>query len=181
VANGRLVRSVAAGGHVVAEVALDLPDKSAVKVAAACGTAAGRIPAPLPVRFALSGPTELVFSQVRHPSGLQFFTSKQKLTLAMENVSRQPVELQLQVKLDGQQLILQPPTTAPSAKKPPDHKPGIITLAAGQKHNRRIALNLLRLDPGKHSLQVYVLNDPLKRVTAFPLQIAMDSQRPQQP
>lgn len=155
VAGGRLVRAIDAGDYWACDVSVDLPDKSAVRVAAA--TDRMQLPPALPVDVALEGPSDWPFEAATTGFGLAYFKSSAKPVLKLTNRSDLKLTLWPVIRVNGQHVH-------PDAEACPRLP---ITIEPGKTFDLPLALNVRRVSPGPHKLQVYFLEDPLARATTF--------------
>lgn len=155
VAGGRLIRALDVGSYWSCEVAVDLPDKGAVRVAAASDDL--QLPPALPVDVALEGPSDWPFELVSTDFGLAYFKSSASPVLKLTNRSDIKLTLWPVIRVNGQHIH-------PDAKACPRLP---ITLEPGKTLDLPLALQVRKVSPGPHKLQVYFLEDELARATYF--------------
>jgi len=159
VAPGRLVQLIDAGDHWGCAVAVNLPDKGAVKVVAS--TDANDIPPALPVVVELDGPRNWSFVERKTDFGLSYFTSDQQVTLTITNQADVPLTFWPVVRVNGAQLHADR-TVVPRLP---------LTMNPGETVGIPLVLNLRRVSPGRHALQVHFLEDPLSRLHTFDVRL----------
>jgi hypothetical protein len=157
VGGAALVRVLDGGDHLVAELAVDLPDKGAVRVMA---VTKGTVPSPVPVSVSLLGPQELTFQERQARFGVVYYTSDDSLSIELTNRSSEPVTLWPVVRLNGTQIEV-------DSQKVGRRWP--VVVPAQQAIVLPLKLTLGQLSEGPHLLQVYFLDDPLARLATFPV------------
>ena len=162
VAPGRVVRVVDAGTHWGCEVAYDLPDKGAVRIMAASDPK--DIPPAPPIKVAIEGAREWSFSPKRTDFGLTYFESTAPVSIMLKNESRIEIACWPVVRVNGAQLHPDPEVVT---RLP-------LTLKPGESVSVPMAVNLRRVSPGPHKLQVSFLEDPLGRLQTFDVQLKLD-------
>ncbi len=165
VAGGTLVRAIDAGTHWGCEIACDLPEKGAVRIMAAADPSA--IPAAPALQLALDAPAEWRFSPRVTQFGLRYFESDIRAALKIVNPGEGDVSCWPVIRLNGSELH------ADFASVP--RKP--VKIAPGQTLELPLILNLRKVSPGMHQLQVYFLEDPLARLTTFDVQLSIENER----
>jgi len=159
VAPGRLIRALDLGSYWACEVSLDLPDKGAVRVMAAADPEA--IPPALPIEIELTGSREWKFIERTTDFGMTYFRSDAQAALRLTNRGRTELTCWPVVRVNGAMLH-------PDRKAVPKLP---ITIAAGKSVNVPLVLELRRVSAGGHALQVYLLEDPLSRLTTFNVEL----------
>jgi hypothetical protein len=157
VGGASLIRVLDGGDHLVGEVALDLPDKGAVRVMA---VTTGAVPDPIPVSVSLLGPQELTFQQRQARFGVVYYTSEDSLSVELTNRSSAPVTAWPVVRLNGTQIDI-------DAQKVGGRWP--VVVPAQQAIVLPLKLTLGQMSEGAHWVQVYFLDDPLARLATFPV------------
>jgi len=157
VGGARLVRVLDGGDHLVAELAVDLPDKGAVRVMAATK---GMVPSPVPVSVSLLGSRELTFQERQARFGVVYYASDDSLSIELTNRSSKPVTAWPVVRLNGTQIEV-------DAQKVGGCWP--VVVPAQQAIVLPLKLTLGQMSEGPHLLQVYLLDDPLPRLATFPV------------
>lgn len=155
-AGGKIVQTFDAGDHWACRISVDLPDKGGARVRI---TTDGDLPPETPVSFALEGDRDLTFRPQVTATGLAYFASPQTLNLVMTNTGSQPVVCWPIIRLNGSQLSVDRSET--------EEWP--VKLDAGASATLKVNLTLGRVSPGPHLLQVFFLDDPLKRLTTYPV------------
>jgi len=158
-----------------------LPEKASVSVLATTDSSEEARVQKLPIQAEMAAPGELHFKAGETSDGLRFLLADETLSLTLSNTSRAPVVAKPYVTLDGQSLIIQEQsqpqssqpaaesTTAPSAKASGEG----FTIAAGGSIKLAIKPALRAIRPGRYLVSVYLLNDPLQRLTVFPVQVVV--------
>ncbi|RIK67046.1 MAG: hypothetical protein DCC65_07440 [Planctomycetota bacterium] len=159
VAPGVLVKAVDLDGYWACEVSVDLPDKGAVRVMAA--SEPGELPPPVPIEAELIGPRDWNFTAQTTSFGLSYYQANAPVTLRLTNRSGGRQTVWPVVRLNGQQLGLNPR----SCPRLP------LTLEGGKAVDLPLVLQARRVSPGMHELQVYFLEDPLCRLQKFEIQM----------
>ncbi len=157
VGGARLVRVLDGGDHLVAELAVDLPDKGAVRAMAATS---GAVPDPIPVSVSLLGPQELTFQERQARFSVVYYTSDDSLSIELTNGSSKPVTVWPVVRLNGTQIEV-------DSQKIGGRWP--VVVPAQQAIVLPLKLTLGQVSEGAHLLQVYFLDDPLARLATFPV------------
>lgn len=159
VAGGRLVQALPDGNHWTCEIAMDLPDKGGVRVIAKTD---GPIQAPVPLTARLTGESDLVFTPATTDAGLVYFESSQPLRVILDNPTDQAIRAFPTLRLNGKLLSLASPTTWP------------VEIKAGEHAVLEPRLLLGRVSPGPHLLQLTYMDDPVRRVTMFPVTMRLE-------
>jgi len=159
VAGGRLIQALDAGQSWVCQVAVDLPDKGGVKVLV---TTDGSIPPPVPIKVAYEGDRELTFSGQHTKTGLHYHQSDQPVRISLTNTGDQPLQTYPVLRLNGGVL--------PIKVEGGDAWP--IEIPASGQVTLSVRLLLARVSPGPHLMQIMFLEDPVRRVTVFPVTLA---------
>lgn len=155
VAPGRLIRTLDVGDYWACEVAIDLPEKGAVRVVAA--TDADSVPPELPIDVELEGPRELSFKPETTDFGLSYFASPATVNVKLTSRARTKLTCWPVFRLNGGQLT-------PDPKACPRLP---ITLEPGKTLTVPLVMQVRRVSPGDHKLQVHFLEDPLCRLHTF--------------
>ena len=155
IAPGRVVHVIDAGDYWACEVAYDLPDKGAVRIVASVNPS--DVPPPMPVKVELDGPREWRFSPRTTGFGLSYFESNDTVRLKLTNQAKASLSCWPVVRVNGSQLHLDRSVVS---RLP-------LTLSPGQTWSAPLVLNLRRVSPGPHKLQIYFLEDPLSRLHTF--------------
>jgi hypothetical protein len=162
VAPGRLIQTLDAGDHWACNVAIDLPDKSAVRVMASTkGTA---IPVARPFEVELEGPDRWVFSQQKTDFGLSYYSSNVPARIKLTNTSNAPQTCYPVIRLNGARVH---PDRSICPRLP-------LVMKPGETIELPLVLNLRRVSRGDHALQVYFLEDPLNRLHTFDVSLASE-------
>ncbi len=156
VAGGRLIAAHDGGKYWACEIAVDLPDKGGVRVMAATD---GPPPEPVNVAVAIDGDRNLTFTERQTEFGIKYWQAPGPLALKLTNRGAGSITARPIVRLNGDVLPIAP-TYA-------DRWPAKI--AAGQTVAIPLELILGRVSEGEHVLQVFFLEDPLKRLSRFPV------------
>ena len=164
VAPGRLIRVLDAGTYWACETAVDLPDKGAVRVVASASPT--DLPGPEPIAVELDGATDWAFAARTTDFGLNYFTSNTPVTLKLTNNSKTVQTCWPVIRVNGGQLQ---PDRADCPRLP-------MTIEPGKTVTMPLVLNLRRVSPGPHALQVYFLEDPLSRLHTFDVQLSHEAQ-----
>jgi len=157
VAGGKLLQCLDVGKYWACLVGFDLPDKGAVSI---CADWQGDLPPPVPVRLELRSPVHLTFTERQAPFGLTYYTSDAAVALRLTNASDKPRNTWPVVRLNGSTLQFGSASRLPIALPPR----ATVTL--------RVVPTLGKLSPGLHMLQVYLLEDPLRRLVTNPVIIS---------
>lgn len=155
-AGGEIQQTFDAGDHWVCRVRLDVPDKGGARVRV---VTEGELPPPNPVQLSIDGDRDLTFRPQVTATGLAYFASQQTLNLVMTNTGSATAVCWPIIRLNGSQLSVE----QSNGEKWP------VELAAGASATLKINLTLGRVSEGSHLLQVFFLDDPLKRLTTFPV------------
>lgn len=155
VAPGRIIRTVDAGDHWGCEVAYDLPDKGSVRIMAAAD--AKDIPVAPPLSVALEGPKEWSFTREQTDFGLTYFESDADVSVKLTNKAKIDVACWPVVRVNGAQLHPDPEVIT---RLP-------LTLKPGESVSVPLSVNLRRVSPGRHKVQVSFLEDSLNRIETF--------------
>jgi hypothetical protein len=155
VAPGRLIQALDCGKYWACDVAIDLPDKSAVKVMAASNP--DEIAPSLPIGVELEGTREWTYSAQTTDFGLTYYTSDAQATLKLTNNAKSNITCWPVVRVNGSQIHFDRKATP---KLP-------ITIEPGKPLALPLTLDIRRVSPGRHALQVYFIEDPLARIATF--------------
>ncbi len=161
VAPGRVVRMLDVKDYWACEIACDLPDKGAVRIVASMNPSDA--PPPPPVALELDGPRTWTFAQQTTDFGLGFFESEARVQLKLTNQSDKTTACWPVIRINGAQIRSDPSVLA---RLPMQIKPG-------ESISIPLVLNLRRVSPGTHKLQVHFLEDPLNRVHTFDVNLAI--------
>ena len=161
VAPGRLVQSLDCGNYWACDVALNLPDKSATKVEAA--TNPEDIPPALPIEVEYEGSRDLAFAPQTTDFGLTYYTCDAKAALKLTSRAKSNVTCWPVVRLNGSQIHID--------RKAIGRLP--LTLEPGKPLTLPLVLDVRRVSPGAHALQVYFLEDPLSRMGTYDVTMSM--------
>jgi len=156
VAGGRLLAAYDGRTYWACQIAIDLPDKGGVRVMAA---ADGKVPPPIPVDVGLEGDRELTFRQTRTESNVRYWQADSGLTLKLTNRGPAARTVRPIARLNGDVL--------PIDEAYADRWPAKIP--PGQSVTIPLRVVLGRVSEGEHLLQVFFLEDPLKRLHTFPV------------
>ncbi len=159
VSPGRLIRVLDAGSYWACEAAVNLPDKGAVRVMAA--SSQQELPPAPPIAITLQGPEEWAFAPAQTDFGLSYFQSAAKPVLKLTNQSDSRQNVWPVISVNGQQIH---PDRSVHPRMP-------ISIEGGKTVELPLILQIRRLSPGPHLVQVYLLEDPLCRLTTFPLHL----------
>lgn len=157
---GRLVQAIEAGRHWMCEVSVDLPDHGGVTVQVATD---GRRAAEPRVRAAYDGPDTLTFEVLHTEDGLSYFRSEQRVSVILSNVADRPVQVFPILRLNGNVLRI----TSDAG----DRWPIEIPTSGQVRLTPRLILG--RFNEGELLLQLVFLDDPLRRVTTFPVNLTL--------
>jgi len=163
ITGGRLVRALDCGKYWACQVETDVPDKGAVRVLA--GASSGSVPAQLPISVSIEGPSQLSFAERSTPLGLRYFAADSELTLVLKNDTKRPAVAWPIVRLNGTQL-------RPDPKRAPKIP---VTLEPGAIVRVPLVMTLRRVSDGPHLVQVYFMDDPIVRLTTFPVMTTLSS------
>jgi hypothetical protein len=141
----------------VAELAVDLPDKGAVR---AMAVTKGTVPEPVPVSVSLLGPQKLTFQERKARFGVVYYASDDPLSMELTNRSSKPVAVWPVVRVNGTQIEVDLQRTG---RRWP------VVVPAQQAIVLPLKLTLGQMSEGPHLLQVYFLDDPLARLATFPV------------
>jgi predicted MPP superfamily phosphohydrolase len=155
VSPGRIAQMLDVDGYWACDVVVDVPDKGGVRVMAASDPAA--VPAEPPIEVQLQGPTDWTFVAQRTNFGMAYNTCDAKVSLKLTNTGKAAQSCWPVVRVNGGQLH---PDRAACPRLP-------LMLEPGKSIEVPLVLNLRRVSPGKHALQVYFLEDPLNRIRTF--------------
>ncbi len=161
---------------------VDLPEKSAVHILATTNRQTAQAYQKLPIKFNLIAPPVLTFRQAKSLTGLKYLKGNGNLQLSITNLSNKRITTAVQVTLAGQSLILGKPiiSKTPLSSKPTNAINGIntagedIDILPSGTVRMRVFPSLRHITSGKHWISVYCLNDPLKRVTVFPITVKLE-------
>lgn len=162
IAPGRVVRIVDGGDHWGCEVAYDLPDKGAIRIVAS--NDAADVPAAPPIVAQIDGPAEWTFSRRATDFGLTYFESKADVSIKLTNKASVDLACWPVIRVNGAQLHLDPEVVS---RLP-------LTIKAGESLTVPLALNLRRVSPGPHKVQVSFLEDPIGRLTTSDVTLKME-------
>ncbi|MCZ6683984.1 MAG: metallophosphoesterase [Planctomycetota bacterium] len=163
VAPGTLVRAMDVGSYWACDVAFDLPDKGAVRIVASTGSS--DVPPPLPITVGIEGPSEWRFSSRTTDFGMTYFHSDAEVSVKLTNRAKEAVTCWPVIRVNGSKIH---PTRSACPRLP-------ITLQPSESISLPLVLNLRRVSPGPHVLQVYFLEDPLTRLSTFNVTLAHGS------
>jgi hypothetical protein len=155
-AGGRLTQALDAGDHWLCEIRFDLPDKGGFKVVA---TTVGQLPAEVPLKVNLVASDTLSFKAQKLDLGLTYYQSDAPLAIQLTNPGEKSVKARPVVRLNGNTLPVDPKN---ADTWPPEVLPG-------QTVSLPLQATLSQLSVGEHMLQVYFLEDPLRRIKTFPV------------
>lgn len=162
IAPGRIVRIVDAGDHWGCEVSYDLPDKGAVRIMAS--TNPKDIPPKPPIAVTLEGPRQWHFRPKSTDFGLTYFESKADVALKLTNEAKIEIAAWPVIRVNGAQLHPDPEIVS---RLP-------LTMKPGESISIPLAVNLRRVSPGPHKVQISFLEDPLGRIETFDVALQMD-------
>jgi hypothetical protein len=162
IAGGRLRAVFDGGSFWLCDVGYDLPDKGGARVMVATE---GTLPKPAPLSIALGGPRELTFAPQRSPDGIAYYACRDTLLLRLTNHDGEPVRTWPVVRLNG--------NVVPVDDEHGQSRP--VTIAPGETLEIPLRLALGRVSPGRHLMQVFFLDDPLKRATTFGVTLNVDN------
>ena len=163
VAGGRLVQALDGESFWLCDVRFDVPDKGGSRVMV---SSEGKLPAPVPLAVSLDGARDLTFTVQRSPMGIKYYASSDELALRLDNPTDRSVEAWPVVRLNG--------NVVPIDEGHADRWP--VRLDAHQSLRIPLRLTLGRVSEGEHLLQVYFLEDPLKRTTTIPVTLTLGEQ-----
>ncbi|MCZ6698425.1 MAG: hypothetical protein O7D94_05775 [Planctomycetota bacterium] len=163
VAPGTLVRAMDVGSYWACDVAFDLPDKGAVRIVASTGPS--NVPPPLPIAVGIEGPSEWRFSSRTTDFGMTYFHSDAEVSVKLTNRAKEAVTCWPVIRVNGSKIH---PTRSACPRLP-------ITLQPSESISLPLVLNLRRVSPGPHVLQIYFLEDPLTRLSTFNVTLAHGS------
>jgi len=155
VAPGRVVRILDCGKYWACDVAIDVPDKGGVRVAAAMNPA--DVPPIHPITVDLDGQSDWAFEPRTTDFGMSYFTCGEPVSLRLTNTTKTVQTCWPVIRMNGTQLH---PDRSACPRLP-------VTIEPGKTVTVPLVLNLRRVSPGKHALQVYFLEDPLCRLETF--------------
>lgn len=161
IAPGRPVRILDAGDYWACEIACDLPDKGAVHVVAS--TSPSDVPPPLPIAVKLDSSSQWSFTPRVTDFGLAYFESNDSPRISLTNQSKANVTCWPVIRINGAQLH----ADRSAVSRMP------LTLKPGQTMSIPLVLNLRRVSPGEHKLQVHFLEDPLSRLHTFDVNLSL--------
>jgi 3',5'-cyclic AMP phosphodiesterase CpdA len=164
IAPGRVVRILDAGRHWACDVAVNLPDKGAVRVVASINPA--QVPGPRPITVELDAPADWSFEPRTTDFGLSYFVCQAPVTLKLTNSTEVPQTCWPVIRVNGSQLH---PDRETCPRLP-------LTIEPGKTASVPLVLNLRRVSPGRHTLQVYFLEDPLSRLHTFDVRLTHQAQ-----
>lgn len=163
VAGGELAQVLDGGDHWTCKVDVDLPDKGAASVIAA--NAPNGLPQSLPIKVTMDGPKDWQFQEESTDFGLRYYTSPSPVRLTFTNTSDQPCHCYPVIRINGSRIH---PDRGGCPRLP-------LTLEPGQTIEMPLVLNLRRLSPGSHALQVYFVEDPLARLQTFEITLSQQT------
>jgi len=168
---GRIAQMLALGAYWACDVVVDVPDKGGVRVMVASNPAT--IPAEPPIEVQLQGPTEWTFVPKKTNFGMSYNTCDAQVFLKLTNTGKAAQSCWPVVRVNGGQLH---PDRAACPRLP-------LMLEPGKSVEVPLVLNLRRVSPGMHALQVYFLEDPLNRIRTFDvtLRTSADTRNDAQP
>ncbi|MFA5866208.1 MAG: hypothetical protein WC975_16165 [Phycisphaerae bacterium] len=174
IANARINQILVINAHqlmVLANVAL--PEKSSVQILATTDPAVEAQFQKLPVQVKISSSTKINFKPVETPTGLKFLAAGETVELTLLNTSNQGLKVNPQVTLDGQALIIQNPSLTQTKQVTAGVSEDGVDLPPGKAIKLSIKPVLRFIKSGKRLIEVYFLNDPLQRLTVFPVQVTV--------
>jgi len=181
VANGKLEQVFPCGNNQLLVLAtVGVPEKSALQVLATTDAKTDARYQRPPVQVDLNSSGKISFKPAQTVSGLKFLIADETLELSLTNTSDQPMKVKPQANLNGQMLIIQDPSRSnakESAEETAAEDEG-FDLDAKKTIKLTIKPALRSIKPGKHLVQVYLLNDPLQRLTVFPIQVDVAGDKP---
>jgi hypothetical protein len=164
VAPGRLVQVLDAGTYWACDVAVDLPDKGAVRVTAAANPA--DIPAAEPILVEIEGSTDWSFASRTTDFGLSYFSCNTPVAVKLTNNSDAARTCWPVIRVNGAQLQ----ADREACPRLP------LTIEPHKSVTVPLVLNLRRVSPGPHAMQVYFLEDPLSRLHTFDVRLGHEAQ-----
>ncbi|MBN2563236.1 MAG: hypothetical protein JXQ75_20125 [Phycisphaerae bacterium] len=164
VAPGRMIHMLDAGTYWACDVAIDVPDKGAIRLVAS--TKPANVPDPRPIAIELEGPRDWPFAPHTTDFGLSYFSSDTPITLKLTNEADTPQTCWPVIRVNGGQLY---PDRSACPRLP-------LTIEPGKTVSVPLVLNLRRVSPGEHAMQVYFLEDPLSRLHTFDVQLSHQAQ-----
>lgn len=167
VQNGRVIELIESGGKVTAVVGVDLPARTVVYVLATTNKDIAAKYDKRPVEFELSLPDKLVFNRFTSPEGINYIKAEEELSLVVKNTSKVPVDVSLQVCICGEAIVIKDPSDPGIL----DLTGQIVAIEPGKSRKFTIIPLAKNLKSGKGYVQIYLLNDPLKRFVIFPIDI----------
>ncbi len=179
VANGRVERVFPVNkGELMVMMNVGLPEKSSIQVMATTDSTTENQFQKIPVQVDLNVPSVVTFKPARTATGLSFLAAAEILELSLTNPTKEAIRVKPQVTLDGQELFIGGPSqsTQPANDTAGQANEEGIELPPGKTVKLPIKPALRSIKSGKHLVQVYCLNDPLQRVTVFPVQVAVTGQ-----
>lgn len=162
IAPGRVIRILDAGDYWACDVAYDLADKGAVRIVASSDPS--DLPPAPPIKVALDGPRNWAFAPRTTDFGLSYFQSHAPARLKLTNESATVQSCWPVIRMNGAHLQADR-TVVPRLP---------LQLKAGQTLSIPLALDLRRVSPGTHKLQVYFLEDPLRRTQTFDVVLSFE-------
>ncbi|HVP11508.1 MAG TPA: hypothetical protein VMV94_10015 [Phycisphaerae bacterium] len=161
VAPGRIVQTLDAGKYWACDVAVDVPEKGGVRLTLA--RSASMLPPPSPVEVGYEGPALWTFTTKQTDFGMTYCASDASARLKLTNSGKTPQACWPVIRMNGGQLH---PDRAICPRMP-------LLLEPGKTLEVPLVLNLRRVSPGKHTLQVYFLEDPLNRLRTFDITLEL--------
>lgn len=149
---GTILRCLDLGTFWACQINFDLPDKGAITLQAG---SPDQLTPKLPARLELNSADQLAFTPKMAGYGLTYFSCVTSTILKISNTSNQPLRVWPIVRLNG--------TTLPLSGAGPQPLP--LTLLPMASQMLRVNLTLGQIAPGPHTLQAYLLDDPLRRLT----------------
>ena len=159
IVGGELESTIVADDRVFAFVRVDLPDKSARKVLVTDGSWVPPSPA---IAISYEGPTELVFrkrSVTQSAQPAAGYASAAEAAIILKNTGQGRLSVWPVIRLNGEEIA---PRLAAGAAWPPSVSPG-------EPAKLLLDLKLHAFSPGPHTLQVFLIDDPLVRLTTVDL------------
>jgi predicted MPP superfamily phosphohydrolase len=160
IAPGRVARVLDAGHYWACDVVVDLPDKGGLRVVASTNPA--DLPPARPITVELGGPRDWTFEPRTTNFGLSYFTCQAPASLTLTNHTDEDQTCWPVIRINGTQLH---PDRTVCPRLP-------LTIKSGTSVSVPLVLNLRRVSPGRHAMQVYFLEDPLCRLTTFDVDLS---------
>jgi hypothetical protein len=161
VAPGRIVQMLDAGKYWACDVAVDVPEKGGVRLLAT--RSASMLPPQLPIEVGFDGPAVWKFTAKQTDFGMTYYASDASARLKLTNTAKTPQACWPVIRMNGGQVH---PDRSVCPRLP-------LLLESGKTLEVPLMLNLRRVSPGKHTLQVYFLEDPLNRLRTFDITLEL--------